>query len=43
MCSSPFDAPGDLKVVHIEKSVIAKVGRDILEADVKVLFSGLET
>ena len=39
---SPSDAAGDLEAVHVEESVVAEVGGDKLEAELKVLLVALQ-
>ena len=38
---SPFDGSGDLETVHVEKSMMAEVRLDKLEAHLKGFFMGL--
>ena len=40
--SSPSDAAGDLEAVHVEEAVVAEVGGDKLEAELKVLLVALQ-
>ena len=37
MLNAPFDRPGNLEAVHVEESMVAKVGLGELEAELKIL------